>query len=259
MDAPEPPDPTKTAQAQAGMNRDTAMTQQQLNMVNQVTPWGNLTYDQTGMAGFRDSQGNWVETPQYTATTELTPEQQAIFEQTQDAQGNLAGLAADQSGKMRNYLNEPFSFENRDAEAWAYDLGSQRLDPRLAEQRQRTEENLVTRGIRPGSAAWDREMGRMDQSSNDAYNQLMLSGRQMAFNEALTSRNQPINELTALLSGSQVQQPQFQSTPQAGVGGVDYTGLVNQQYQAEAANHQNMMGGLFGLASAPFQMFSFGG
>ena len=74
-------------------------------------------------------------------------------------------------------------------------------------------------------------------------------------NEAYALRNQPLNEIGALLSGSQVQGPQFVNTPQTSVGGVDYTGLVNQQYQSKLANSQAKMGGLFGLLSAPFAMF----
>lgn len=234
------------------MNRDTAITQMQLNAVNQVTPWGNLTYDQTGMSGFRDSQGNWVETPTYTATTTLSPEQQAIFEKSQQAQGNLAGLAADQSAFLQDYLKKPFEYNNQDAENWAYDLGAQRLDPRFAQQENDTRSRLIAQGIRPGTAAWDREMTNLSQSKNDAYNQLMLTGRQQAYTEAVDQRSRPINEITSLLSGSQVTSPQFQSTPQTGVGGVDYTGLVNNKYQADVQRSNSMMGGLFGLLSAPF-------
>ncbi|UWF68412.1 MULTISPECIES: hypothetical protein [unclassified Brucella] len=38
--APEAPDPKETATAQAAANRSTAITQQNLNMVNQNNPWG---------------------------------------------------------------------------------------------------------------------------------------------------------------------------------------------------------------------------
>ena len=252
VSAPKPPDPMQTAQAQSGMNRDTAITQQMLNMTNQVTPWGSLNYNQTGTSKFKDSQGNWVETPTYTATTTLSPEQQAIFKKSQEAQGNLAGLAADQSAFLQDYLKEPFEFNNQDAANWAYDLGAQRLDPRFEQQEGALRERLIAQGIRPGTSAWDREMTGLGQTKNDAYNQLMLNGRQQAFGEALQMRNQPINEISALLSGSQVSSPQFQSTPQTGVGGVDYTGLVNNKYQADVQSHNSMMGGLFGLLSAPF-------
>jgi hypothetical protein len=238
----------ETANAQSGMNRDTAITQQQLNMVNQVGPTGSLTYNQTGTSRFKDSQGNWVETPTYTATTTLTPAQQAIFDKTQSAQGNLAGIADEQSAFLQDYLAKPFEYNNQDAENWAYDLGAQRLDPRFAQQEEQLRTQLIASGIRPGTAAYDREMGRLGESKNDAYNQLMLTGRQQAYTEALQERNQPLNEISALLSGSQVAMPTFQNTPQTGVGGVDYTGLVENNYQAQLANSQSMMGGLFGLA-----------
>ncbi|GMB80544.1 tail fiber domain-containing protein [Shinella zoogloeoides] len=257
VSTPDYPDPNVTAQAQAGMNRDTAITQQQLNMTNQITPTGTLTYQQTGTSSFKDSQGRTVETPTYTATTTLSPEQQAIFEQSQAAQNNLATIANDQSGFLKDYLNKPFEYNNQDAEKWAYDLGAQRLDPRFAQQETALRDRLIAQGIRPGTTAWDREMGNLNQSKNDAYNQLMLNGRQQAYTEALQERNQPINEISALLSGSQVSMPQFQSTPQTGVAGVDYTGLVNNKYQAESQSAAAGMGGLFGLLSAPFQMFKF--
>ena len=258
MKTPQAPDPMKTAQAQGGMNRDTAITQQQLNMVDQYNPWGNVQYTQNGVNRFQDSQGRWIETPRYTQTTNLSPEQKAIFEQTQRAQGNLAGIAEDQSAAMRDYLGTPFQFDNQDAANWAYDLGAQRLDPRFEQERSSMEAQLINRGIRPGTAAYDSEMSRFGETKNDAYNQLMLQGRSQAFGEALSTRNQPINELSALMSGSQVTNPGQQSgpTPQTGVGGVDYTGLVNQKYQADLQSSQAKMGGLFGLAGAGLSLFS---
>ena len=73
--------------------------------------------------------------------------------------------------------------------------------------------------------------------------------RQQAIQERTTLRNQPINEISALLGGSQVTAPNFMniSGPQAAT--TDYAGLVNanygQQMQGYAANQQ-MLGGLLG-------------
>lgn len=250
VSTPKPPDPMATAQAQSGLNTDTALTQQLVNMTNQVNPWGSVTYDQTGSSSFRDSTGKLVTIPQFTQTTQYTPEQQAIFDQTQAAQTNLAGLADDQSAAMRNYLNTPFTFDNQDAADWSYDLASSRILPQQQQAQQALEAQLTNQGIRPGSAAWNSEMQRLTNANSDQLNQLALNGRSQAFNEALTERNQPINELSALLSSSQIANPGTQSsaTPQASVGGVDYTGLVGQQYAAQAANSGGVLGGLFGLA-----------
>ena len=249
--APSAPDPYATAQAQAGMNRETAITQFGLNAYTQNNPWGTTNWEQTG---------TWADgTPRYTQTTTLSPSQQAIFDQTQDASQNLAGIASDQSERLRQYLNDPFEFNNRDAETWAYDLAS----PRILEQQRQNEaqlrSTLAAKGIREGSAAWNAEMARLTNANTDQLNQLALTGRQQAFSEALAGRNQPINEITALMSGSQVSNPASMNAagPQTQVAGVDYAGLVSDKYKADVSQHNAMMGGLFGLASAPFQMFRF--
>lgn len=241
---PEAPDPWETAQAQGQMNKETAISQFGLNAYTQDNPWGSVDWQQTG---------TWEDgTPKFTQTTSLSPEQQAIFNQSQQAEQNLAGLASEQSAKLKDYLNSPFEYTNRDAETWAYDLAS----PRILEQQRQNQAALQTQlrnqGLAPGSAAWNAEMNRLTQGNTDQLNQLALTGRQQGFAEALAQRNQPINEITALLSGSQVSNPAQMSAPgpQTGVAGVDYTGLVNNKYQADvqAYNSQmNALGGLFGL------------
>ena len=223
------------------MNRETAITEFGLNATDQFNPWGSVTYDQSG---------TWEDgTPRFTQTTSLSPEQQAIFDQTQDAELNLAGLAADQSAMLQDYLGNPFEFTNDDASQWAYDLAS----PRILQQQQQNEAKLratlINQGIRPGTAAWDSEMARLTMANSDQLNQLALQGRGQAFSEAMAQRNQPINEITALLSGSQVSNPAQMSgaTPGVGVGGVDYSGLVRQNYQNQLNAYQSKMGGIGGL------------
>lgn len=256
VSSPKAPDPAATAQAQGTMNRETAITQQQLNQTDQVTPYGNLSYAQTGTNRFKNAQGQWVETPKYTATTTLSPTQQKILDQTQSANLNLGTIANERSSFLKDYLAQPFDV-NAATEQKISDLGSARLDPRFAKQQDQMRTQLISSGIRPGTAAYTAAMNDFEQSRNDAYNQLALTGRQQAFQEASYERNQPLNEIGALLSGSQVQSPQFASTPQTSVGGVDYTGLVNNKYQADVQQSNAAMGGLFGLAAAPFSMFKF--
>lgn len=255
VSSPKPPDPEKTAAAQAGMNRDTAITQQQLNMVNQVGPDGSLTYSQTGTGKFKDSKGNWVTTPTYTATTALSDAQKAIKAQTDGASLNLGTIANERSGFLKDYLAKPFDV-NAETEKKLYDLGAKRLDPRFAQDQDALRTQLISSGLRPGTAAFDQQMQQFGQTKNDAYNQLTLTGRGQAFNEASYERAQPLNEISALMSGAQVQQPQFTNTPQTGVGGVDYTGMVNSNFQAQQQASQAKMGGLFGLASAGIGMLS---
>ena len=252
MKAPKAPDPFATAAAQSGMNRDTAITQMQLNSGTQVNPWGTVSTEQTGNNSFVDSQGKTVNTPSFTQTTTLSPSQQAIFDQSQSAAGNLAGIANEQTAFLKDYLNKPFEFNNADAEQWAYDRASPRILQNQAQSEATLRSTLANKGIREGSAAWNAELGRMSQANNDQMNQLELTGRGQAFSEAFAQRNQPLNEISALMSGSQVSNPAAMSAPmpQAQVAGVDYTGLVNQKYQADMANYKGAMGGLFGIGSS---------
>ena len=60
VSTPKAPDPTATAAAQGAINKQTAIAHTELNNQNQVTPYGSISYTQTGTA----SDG----TPQFTAT-----------------------------------------------------------------------------------------------------------------------------------------------------------------------------------------------
>lgn len=227
-------------------------------MTDQQSPYGSLTYNQTGVNSYIDSlTGKTVTVPKFTAVQTLSPQQQAILDQTQAAELNLGSIANERSGFLKDYLAKPFDV-NAATEAKINQLGAARLDPRFAQEQEALRSQLISSGIRPGTAAYSSALNDFNQAKNDAYNQLALTGRQQAFQEASYERNQPLNEIGALLSGAQVQGPQFVNTPQTQVGGVDYTGLVNQQYQSKLANQQAKLGGLFGLAAAPFQMFRFG-
>jgi len=256
--APKAPDPNATAAAQGQWNSFTAQQQQAMNMVGQNSPWGSLAYNQTGTQTIIDPNGKPVQVPMYTANTTLTPEQQKIYDQTQAADLNLATIANEQSGKIGQILNDPFSFENSDAEQWAYDLASPRILQQQGQNQRQLESQLVNSGIRRGTQAWDSEMARLTNANSDQLNQLALTGRGQAFSEALAERNQPLNEIIGLMSGSQIQNPNatFAQTPQSQVAGVDYSGLVQNKYNADVQQYNARTGALGGLFGAGLSLFS---
>jgi hypothetical protein len=81
--------------------------------------------------------------------------------------------------------------------------------------------------------------------------------RQGQLQERLAMRNQPINEITALLSGSQVTQPQFAPFSRQGINAAPIANLIQNDYQARAQNSANRMQGLFGLGSAALSALPF--
>ena len=98
-----------------------------------------------------------------------------------------------------------------------------------------------------------------DQSMNAQLAQFNAANtqRNQALNEQFATRNQPINEISALLSGSQVSQPNFVNANMPTIPTTDTAGIINNEYnqrlgiwQQEQAQRQNILGGLFGLGSA---------
>ena len=115
---PAPPDPKETAQAQTATNVGTAIANANLGFVNQVTPTGTLTYDQTGSYQWTDpvpddsGNVNTYDIPTYTATTTMSPEMQAIYDANLASQGNLANLGATQSAALGEHMSQPFQLDD---------------------------------------------------------------------------------------------------------------------------------------------------
>lgn len=241
MQAPKYPDPMETAQAQGQMNKETAVTQYGLNATNQRTPQGDLTYAQIG---------EWDDgTPRFEATQTLSPEQQGLYESFTQGQQQFGDIANNQLGRVSETMGSPFEIDEAAGKQVA-DMQRQFLDPEWDRRSGNLEATLAARGLSPGGEAYNARQQEFGDQRDRAYDAMYLNARQQGVQEALAERNQPLTELTSMLSMTQPQQPQFTSTPQPGVAPVDYTGLVNNQYQARMNNYSNMMGGLFGLGSA---------
>ncbi len=246
---PPAPDPAATAAAQAKLNREGAVTQFGLNAVNQTTPEGTLSYRQIG---------TWEDgTPRYEATTALTPEGQKLFATGQQAAQQFADIGVNQLGQVGAALGKPLDLSNPAIEGRLMELGRSRLDPIFAQRREQTASRLANQGIPAGSEAYNRAMDEVGRQETDAYNQLLLSGRGQSVQEILQTRNQPLNEINAMLSGTQVGTPQFGQTPQSQVAPADITGPTMAKYQGElnAFNAQQQarnaeMGALYGLAGS---------
>lgn len=251
MHSPSPPDPQKTAAAQTQSNQSTAISQQLLNMVNQVGPTGSSTYNKTGTTSYFDpSLNKTVQLPQFTQTTAYNPTQQALFDQQNQFDKQFNNIGLQQTTAIGNQLATPFKYDPASHDAWAGDLYGKMTNDSNTQQTNALEQRLAEQGLQAGSAAYDTAMRNNTYGQDKARNDFMLQSYGQGLNTALTERNQPINEITALMGGQQVNQPTFGATPQVGVNGTDTAGISNAAYQAQLSNYQNTMGGLFGLGSA---------
>jgi hypothetical protein len=359
MSKPEPPaapNPQATAAAATGTNVSTAVANSFLNNVNQNTPDGSLRYDVSSNYNWTDPYtGQNISIPQFTATQTLSPQQQAIQDQTNAAKFNLAGMANTQSDRLSQHLATDIDLSNAPAAGdpnsitgaqqaattfgdagpitMSYGAGDfsadrqnvqdalmARMNPQLQIQQNQLEQRLADQGIRYGSDAYNNAMLTNSQQQNDArwgaisqagqeqqrmmdeaaqragfensaqqqqfqqqatrgdfYNTgvaARLGQAQSGFNAQNTSRNQymneqyalrnqPINEISSLLSGSQIQNPNFVNAPNSQIPTTDVAGLINNRfsqdmstYQQQSTNFNSIMGGIMGLGAGAIKAVS---
>lgn len=251
---PPAPDYAGAASATAAGNKEAAIAAQQGSMINQVTPYGNLSYSQTGTS----EAGN----PTYTAKIDLSPTGQQLLDYSNQAQLGLGKQTGQALDRVDQSLSQPFDINSSsDAVNKAYSNITSRLDPQWNQATHAKETELVNQGLRPGMEAYDNAMRDFNYGKNDAYTQASTQAMNFApqtMQLDLAARNQPLNELNALRTGSQVTNPSFVNTPQQQtVGGPNMLGAAQMQgqynqgaYNQQQAANNSMTGGLFGLGSA---------
>jgi hypothetical protein len=266
--APPPPDYMGAARETAAGNLDAARANIAANRVNQYTPYGSLEYQQSG----QDPYGN----PMWSATQSLAPAQQQLLDYQNKASLGLGELTGKGLGYVSNMLDNPFDVSQLPSTginpSQSYqDAYMQRLAPQLQQGRERLEQQLANQGIQLGSEAYDRAMQSQAQRENDLLLGATTQGfgvgqqaRQSALQEQAYLRNEPLNTLSAVRTGAQVQGPTFVNPAmQANTAGADILGATQMGYNAQmgAANAQNaannaMTQGLFSLGGAGITAFS---
>jgi len=288
--SPDYPDPSKTAAQQAVMNENTARVNATLNRINQYTPYGQQVFTDLGrqweLANPGQPKSKNPYRDQWRSDIKLSPDSEAAVKAEMLNSRLLQELGTGQIGRIGEAVSGDLDFsglpelagsggyadQRKAVEDALYGRATSRLDPQFEQQQRQLETSLANKGIAIGSEAWNRAMDQFSRARNDAYAGarsdaisgggaeqsrlfgLDLGARQQGITEALTRRNQPLNELSAILSGGSVATPQFAPAGAASVAPVDYTSLVNNKYQTQAqaaqANQQNWMNGLFGLGQA---------
>ena len=259
--APAAPDYRAAAQETAQGNLEAARVATAANRVNQVTPYGNLDYTQNGT----DPYGN----PTWTATTSLSDVGQQLLNNQNQASLGLGSTINSALGRTQEMMSQGFNPNlpqvGINAGQNYQDAAMQRLAPQLQQSREKLSNDLANSGIPVGSEAYNRAQMNQAQKENDllAANTTQgfntgLAANQQAYNQAMTNYNMPLNTLSALRSGAQVQNPTFQNAPQqATTSGADILGASQMGYNAQMgdfnaqqAAQANLNNGLFSLAGA---------
>jgi len=240
--------------------------------VNQIGPDGSQTWS-------KDANGQW------TLTNSLNNSQQGLYDTQQgmsqallnNAQSGLQGPVDVSNIPGMNYgttdANGMPNYNQTVADAY-YSQGTRYLDPQITQDQRALESRLGAQGFVPGTPAYNQAMENFMDAKNRSYGsvrdfattqgfttglqnaQFGNQARQQSISEALALRNQPLNELNAFRSGSQVNAPQGnaqyqtpnQSAPDVmGTAQNSYNANLGQ-YNAGVAQNNQTTNSLFGLA-----------
>ena len=253
--APPTPDYVGAANATAAGNLDMARLQTEANRVNQITPYGSLTYSQDP-----NNQDSW------TQTETLSPQAQATLDKQMQLSDKYADVANIGFDKTRSLLENPeldmsgLPARGINVGQTAQDAILSRLRPQLDSREEALRTRLANQGIALGSEAYGKEMTAAGQNRNDLEMQAALQGinldqanRTSAMQEQAYIQDRPLNLINALRTGGQVQSPQFQQfAQQALTAGPNTLGATQAQYEGDLANYNaeqasSPLNGLLGL------------
>lgn len=266
---PPAPDYAGAAAAQGAANVESATASSKLNNPNVINPYGTQTWADVGENG------------RPTLTQTFSPEQQSLYQKSMQTKGLLGDLGIQGADALKGVVGTDIDLSGMpaspgDAAATregVYNAMMSRVNQDIDSSRDQAKSDLVAAGIPPGSAAYEAAMDRINRQQTDARQQALLAAgqegqrdftmdtqaRKDAIAELLMGRQTPLNEINALMSGSQVSNPfavpgaaqntNIQPAPIFGATQAQY-GADMAGYNAGQASTGNMMSGLFSLGSA---------
>jgi hypothetical protein len=281
---PATPDYTGAAQAQGVANVEAARVGSKLSNPNMYTPYGNQ------LVSYEGDQPTITQTLTPEAQKTLNEQQNTQYQlaalgskgaglasNVLDKPFTFGGPSVQTSLDLSNVAKMPVNAGTTGQEAIM-----SRLEPSLQKNRVSTETQLINQGLRPGTEAYDNAIQLLGQQENDARTQAVLSGinldtsanaqgynqalqgaqfgntaQQQALAQAIQQRQMPLNEITALMSGSQIQNPQFQAYSGSNVAAAPIFGATQAEGQAaqnnynqQVASYNTNLAGLYSLAGA---------
>jgi len=254
-DAPNPPavtDPNITATNQQNLNTQAGQQSQQGSMVNQATPYGSLTYTQTGVG----TNG----TPIYTASTNLSPAQQALLSTLQGTQQRAGSQAGNLLASAHYGATSPAdAIGNATSGLTQKAIGQEvsYLQPYFDQQTEQLDNQLRNQGFAPGQPGYDNAMQNLVKAQGGTVTGFEANIEPQMFQQATTEYTLPAQLAESLGQFGSPTGPTFQNTPALQIQPANLIGATanaqqaqQQTYQDQMAQYNNMMSGIFGIPTA---------
>lgn len=294
---PPAPDYAGAAVAQGAANKETAIASSLLNNPNVNSVYGKQTWE-GGTDGSRPTLTQTLSPEQQSLYMKQLASKGLLADLGTQGAGALKGVVGtgvDFSGAPA----APTAYTNNSAMPQAseairrrvIDASMGRANEDYAKQTDQSNSDLIAAGIRPGSKAYADRQQMIERSRNDARNQAELAGgaaanqayqqdlttrqqqnsegqqrfaqgtdaRRQYITELLAQRQTPLNEINALMSGSQVSNPFAVpgAAQNSNIAPAPIFGATQQQgqydtgvYNAQQGAQNSAMNGLFQLGAA---------
>jgi hypothetical protein len=262
---PTPPSPSAIAAEGQQLNTEQQgynIGAQAASQYNQSDPYGSLSYQQTGVGP------NGV--PIYSASTQFSPTQQGLYNTYTGTQG-MAGQQGQGLLGFGNYGsesptqaigNETSGILGGQMAGWL-----QAQDPFFQTSTQQLDTQLQNEGLQSGNPAYDNAMRMLQTNQTNAVAGAASQFEPQAFGQAQTLYQEPLTVSQQLAQWGAPQSPNSmftQNTPALQTPNVSAdTGVMSQaaenQYQAQQAQYNAMMSGLFGIGSSALGGMMMGG
>lgn len=184
---------------------------------NETNPYGSI--------GWETKPGADPANPQpgdYTRATTLSPEQQALYDQST---GNQL-----QAGKLgEQQLSDLFGGTQAMQDA-LYRRSTQYYDQNFGDQESALKTQLVNSGLTQGSEGYDKALRDFGQKRDTAY----ADATDRAIVGADASQNSAVNRLSSIMAISRGQNPS--SSNSAGGESIDYSGAASKSYNSALAS-----------------------
>ncbi len=248
---PSVQNPNVTAATQAGFNTAAGTESQAGSSTSQFNPYGNLQYSQTGTG-----PGG---VPLYSSSLNLNPTQQNLL-------NILTGTQARAGQQGQNLLNQAdyggqsptqaIGNQTQGIEGGLMGGWLQSQSPWMTLATDQMDTKLRNQGFSPGEPGYDNAMKNLTQGNSMAVAGAASQFQPQAFQEASSLYQLPASLGAQLAQFGQPQSPgsSLVQTPGLNIQSPDYTGAVSsaqqaqeQNYQAQIAQSNALMSGLFGL------------
>lgn len=283
VSSPKAPNPYQQASADQQAQTSAASSSAILNNPNEVSPYGSVNYQIAGWEQVPGADGKMQNVPRYTRTTALSDDERRIAGYDTGTRYNLGRTATQQSAKIGDYLNQ--GINTASWQPWqtghAFNEATDRptVERNMMESYHRTADpqnaaaqaQLAARGLSPGSQGYGTyQQGQQDAEGEASRQAYLASGnearqnyssalaywdqqnqlRQAQEQSSYAQRNQPINEIMALLGGSQVNMPNFSPFSRQGISAASPGQYIASNYQNQLASANATNQGIFNLAGA---------